>query len=154
MVRFAEKKDLERINALRKQVNELHAEGRPDVFKAGFGPDLQDHAAVFLNGENSDILVAERNGVICGTACVNYVYKPETPYLAARSFYHVQELAVDEAYRRQGVAGELFAFMKAEAAKRKLARIELDVWAFNTSAIEFYSAMGFSPTRIWMEYDL
>lgn len=154
MVRFAEDKDLARISVLRKQVNNLHVEGMPDVFKAGFGPELQKHAAVLLNEENSDILVAERNGVICGMACVDYVYKPETPYTAARSFYHVHELAVDEAYRRQGIATELFAFMKADAAKRKLARIELDVWAFNTSAVEFYSAMGVSPTRIWMECEL
>ena len=154
MVRFGTEKDIEKINDLRKQVNEIHAVGRPDVFKAGFDRKLQDLAYTLINGENSNILVAERDGVICGMACVEYVCKPETPYTMKRKFYHVQEIAVDESFRRQGVAGELFEFMKVDAEKRKLTKIELDVWAFNESAIEFYEAIGFEQTRIWMEYNL
>ena len=34
-VRFAEDKDFERFNELRRQVNDLHTEGRPDIFKLG-----------------------------------------------------------------------------------------------------------------------
>ena len=33
MVRFARQEDLERVNELRKEVNELHVSGRPDIFK-------------------------------------------------------------------------------------------------------------------------
>ena len=154
MVRFAEEKDLDIINELRKQVNDIHVEGRPDVFKAGFGSEIRDFAKVIINGENSDIIVAERNGVICGMVCVDYVNKPETPYGNARNFYHVQEIAVDENYRRQGVAKELLEFMIADAKKRKLSKIELDVWEFNDSAIEFYQAVGFRQTRRWMEYEV
>ena len=89
MVRFAEEKDLDIINELRKQVNDIHVEGRPDIFKAGFGTELRDYAQVLINGENSDIIVAERDGIICGMACVDYVNKPETPFGNARCFYHV-----------------------------------------------------------------
>ena len=111
MVRLAKEKDLGRINELRKQVNDIHVEGRPDIFKAGFGVELRDYAYTLMNGENSDIIVAERNGEICGMACVDYVHRPETAYGKARSFYHVQEIAVDENYRRQGVAKELLNLM-------------------------------------------
>lgn len=154
MVRFAEEKDLDIINELRKQVNDIHVEGRPDVFKAGFGTEIRDFAKVIMNGENSDIIVAERNGVICGMVCVDYVNKPETPYSKARSFYHVQEIAVDVNYRRKGVAKELLEFMIVDAKKRELGKIELDVWEFNDSAIEFYQAVGFRQTRRWMEYEV
>ena len=154
MVRFAEEKDLDEINELRKQVNDIHVEGRPDVFKAGFGTEIRDFVKIIMNGENSDIIVAERNGIICGMACVDYVNKPESPYSKARSFYHVQEIAVDANYRRQGVAKELLEFMIEDAKKRKLGKIELDVWEFNDSAIEFYQAVGFRPTRRWMEYEV
>ena len=154
MVRFAEEKDLDEINELRKQVNDIHVEGRPDVFKAGFGTEIRDFVKIIMNGENSDIIVAERNGIICGMACVDYVNKPESPYSKARNFYHVQEIAVDANYRRQGVAKELLEFMIEDAKKRKLGKIELDVWEFNDSAIEFYQAVGFRPTRRWMEYEV
>ena len=109
---------------------------------------------VIINGENSDIIVAERSGVICGMVCVDYVNKPETPYSKARNFYHVQEIAVDVNHRRQGVAKELLEFMIADAKKRNLGKIELDVWEFNDSAIEFYQAVGFRQTRRWMEYEI
>ena len=154
MVRLAKEKDLGRINELRKQVNDIHVEGRPDIFKAGFGVELRDYAYTLMYGENSDIIVAERNGEICGMACVDYVHRPETAYGKARSFYHVQEIAVDENYRRQGVAKELLDFMIADTRKRKLKKIELDVWEFNDSAIEFYQATGFKETRRWMEYEV
>lgn len=145
---------MNRVNDLRRQVNEIHAENRPDVFKSGFGQELRNLAYTLLNGENSDILVVERNGIICGMACVNYVRRPETLYAMPRNFYQVQEIAVDEKFKRQGVGRELFEYMKKNALERGLNKIELDVWSFNESAIEFYEAMGFRETRIWMEYEL
>lgn len=154
MVRFAEEKDLDRINELRKQVNDIHVEGRPDIFKPGFGAELREFAKIILNGEDSDIIVAERNGEICGMVCVDYVNKPETPFGKARSFYHIQEIAVDVNHRRQGVAKELLEFMVADAKKRELSSIELDVWEFNESAMEFYQAVGFRQMRTWMEYEV
>lgn len=145
---------MNRVNDLRRQINEIHAENRPDVFKSGFGQELRNLAYTLLNGENSDILVVERNGIICGMACVNYVRRPETLYAMPRNFYQVQEIAVDEKFKRQGVGRELFEYMKKNALERGLNKIELDVWSFNESAIEFYEAMGFRETRIWMEYEL
>ena len=65
MVRFAEEKDLDKVNELRKQVNDIHVEGRPDIFKAGFCQELRDFARILMNDENSDIIVAERDGIIC-----------------------------------------------------------------------------------------
>ena len=153
-IRRAKVRDLQGINKLLEQVLMVHHKGRPDLFKAGFCDEIRDYAKVIMDGENSDIIVAERDGVICGMVCVECVNKPETPYSKARSFYHVQEIAVDADYRRQGVAKELFEFMIEDAKKRKLARIELDVWEFNDSAIEFYQAVGFGQTRRWMEYEV
>ena len=90
MVRFAKEKELDRVNELRKQVNDIHVEGRPDVFKAGFGEEIRDFAKIILESENSDIIVAEHDGKIFGMDCVDYVNRPETPYGKERSFYHVQ----------------------------------------------------------------
>ena len=43
MVRFARQEDLERVNDLRKEVNELHVNGRPDIFKGGFGEEIKNY---------------------------------------------------------------------------------------------------------------
>lgn len=152
MVRFAEEKDLERVNELRAQVNDVHVKGRPDIFKPGFCQELKDVVYEMCNDENKNIIVAERDGVICGMVCVEYIIRPESPYNLERKFYHIVEVAVDEAFRRQGVASEIFEFIKKDAKERGLKRIELDVWGFNESAREFYESVGFQTFRRFMEF--
>jgi ribosomal protein S18 acetylase RimI-like enzyme len=154
VVRFAEERDLPRVNELRRQVSELHAAGRPDIFKPGFPQGLQDYAYTLLRGEESGILVAERGGVICGMAAIEYLHKQDSPYSYERRSYHVIEFGVDEAYRRQGVGRELMDFMEADARAKGFSSIELDLWAFNGSARAFYEALGFHTYRLLMERDL
>lgn len=151
MVRFAKIEDLERVNELRKIVNDVHVEGRPDIFKAGFHDELRDFIYDIWDTENKDIIVAERNGVICGFACVQYVSKPESPFMHARTFYDVDEFGVDTAFRRQGVATELIAFIREDAKKRGIDRIELNMWEFNQGALAFYESVGFQTYRRYME---
>ncbi len=154
MVRFAEKEDLARVNELRKVVNDVHVEGRPDIFKPGFHEELRDYIFEIWNAENKDIVVAEREGIICGFACVQYVDKPETPFMKERKFCDVDEFCVDPAFRRQAVATELITFIREDAKKRGLSRVELNMWEFNEGALAFYEAVGFRTYRRYMELDV
>ncbi|MDE7262781.1 MAG: GNAT family N-acetyltransferase [Oscillospiraceae bacterium] len=154
MVRFAKEQDLDRINEIRAQVSALHAAGRPDIFKPGFCQELRDRAGELLQNENSGILVAERDGVVCGMACVEYLVRPESAYCQERRTYYVSEFGVDEAFRRRGVGRELLAFMRKDALDRGFFRIELDAWTFNGDALKFYEAAGFQTFRKFMEWDL
>lgn len=153
MVRFAEEKDLARVNELRKQVNDVHVNGRPDIFKPGFCRELQDFVYKLHEDEDKNIIVVERDGIICGMVCVSYVIRPEGPYMLERKYVHIEEIAVDQAFKRQGVATELFEFIKQDARERGFTRIELDVWEFNDSAKEFYEAVGFRLYRRFLEMD-
>lgn len=151
MIRFAEEKDLERINELRKQVNDRHVKGRPDIFKPGFCQEMQDLARKILQGGEGNIIVAEQDGIVCGMVCVAYITKPESPYNLERKIYHVEEIAVDEGARKQGIGTEMMEFIKQDARERGFDRIELDVWEFNESAIRFYETNGFTMFRRFME---
>ena len=154
MVRFAEEQDLPRVNELRKQVSELHVNGRPDVFKPGFCQELQERVYEMYRSEDSDVIVAERDGMICGMACVEYLNKQESPYNRGRKIYYVTEFGVDEAFQRRGVGRELMAFMGEDARAKGFTRIELDMWTFNEGALRFYEAAGFRAFRQLMEWDL
>ena len=55
-VRFAEESDLERINEIRRQVNELHVSGRPDIFRDGFCNELKDVIYERYKGDNSAVI--------------------------------------------------------------------------------------------------
>ena len=150
-VRYAKREELERVNELRRMVNELHAENRPDIFLPGFCEGLQQHIYQVFDTSDSDVVVACKDGIICGFAIVEYIDRPQSPYMYARRFYHIQEFGVDAAFRRCGVATALIDFCRSEAKRMQFERMELDVWAFNADAIKFYEAMGFQTYRSYME---
>lgn len=154
MVRYAVYEELERVNELRKQVNDVHVEGRPDIFRSGFNQELQDYLMTMWKDENTDVIVALRNEEICGFACVQYVHKPESPYSLARHFYHIEEFGVDAAHRRQKVASEMMEFIKLEARRKGYQKIELDMWEFNEPALRMYESAGFKTYRRYMELEI
>ncbi|MGL4798920.1 MAG: GNAT family N-acetyltransferase [Cellulosilyticaceae bacterium] len=154
MVRYATKEELGRVNVLREMVNELHSSGRPDIFKPVFSQELQDLVSILWETDRGDVIVVLRDDVICGYACVDYVDRPEAIYCFARRFYHINEFGVDESYRRQGVATELFDFLKAEASAKGFDKIELDVWSFNDDALKFYESLGFTTYKRFMEFTI
>lgn len=47
-IRFAERKDLNQVNILRKEVNDIHVVGKPTIFKKGFSKELQDYVSKYL----------------------------------------------------------------------------------------------------------
>lgn len=154
VIRFAEDKDLERVNELRKQVNDLHVNGRPDIFKAGFPPELRDHVYTVFRDPRQKIVVAEMDGRICGFAVLNHLTRPETPYMYVRDYLDIDEFCVDEACRRQGVAAGMIGFIREYAGKEGFDRIELNMWEFNRDALAFYESVGFSTYRRYMEMKL
>ena len=66
----------------------------------------------------------------------------------------IDELGVDAACRRRGIASALVAFCRREARRKGYDRIELNMWEFNESALRFYEAIGFRTFRRYLELDL
>ncbi|MCR5032725.1 MAG: GNAT family N-acetyltransferase [Lachnospiraceae bacterium] len=153
-VRLAKKEELDRVNELRKQVNDIHVAGKPEVFKPGFCRELQEYIYVIWEDPDQDIAVAVQDGVICGFAILHHVIRPENPFMKERDFLDIDEFCVDEAYRRQGVATALVEFAKEYAREKGLHRVELNMWEFNQGALAFYEAAGFTTYRRYMEMDV
>ena len=150
-IRFANEKDLSRVNELRKQVIDLHVAGKPDVFKPGFNDTLRDYIYVILQDPEQRIVVAEQDGRICGFAVLHHIFKPENPFMYERVFLDIDEFCVDEAYRRQGVASAMVSFIKDWGREQGYHRIELNMWEFNQDALAFYEKSGFTTFRRYME---
>ena len=150
-VRFAREDELERVNELRKQVNDLHVAGKPEVFKPGFAPELRDYIHVIWDDPRKEIVVAERDGTVCGFAVLNHIVRPENPFMFERDYLDIDEFCVDAACRRQGVASAMIGFIKAYAKEKGFRRLELNMWEFNRDALAFYEAAGFETFRRYME---
>jgi [ribosomal protein S18]-alanine N-acetyltransferase len=78
-------------------------------------------------------LVAEVDGVVVGHAVVS----------AAGDDAELQRIAVDGAYRRRGLAGELLTAVESRAAADGATRLLLEVREDNTTAAAFYESRGF-----------
>lgn len=154
VIRYAKRDELDRVNELRRVVNDVHVEGRPDIFTPGFCKELHDHVYTMFESEDSDIIVALADDVICGFASVQYILKPKTPFQYERKFYRIEEFCVDEAFRRRGVATAMIDFCKSEAKAKGFERVEIDVWEFNEGARACYEAAGFKVYRRFMEMDI
>lgn len=75
----------------------------------------------------------EENSKICGYICANIVI----------DYIHILNLAVDLDYRKKGIASEFIKRIEAEAVKRKIYGVTLEVRETNTAAINLYSKFGF-----------
>ena len=150
-VRLAKFEELTRVNELRRQVNEVHVKGKPEAFKPGFSEELKNYIFDIWDNPREEIVVAIKDGVICGFAVLNHIHRDENPFMPERDFLDIDEFCVDEAYRRQGVATALVDFIKEFAKERGHKRIELNMWEFNEGALAFYEAAGFKTFRRYME---
>lgn len=151
MVRLAKEEDLEQLNALRKQVYDLHALGEPSIFNEQFSDELRAHVYTIWNDPEQDIIVSERKGRIVGFAVLHHIHMPESPFMKEMDYLDIEEFCVDKSWRRRGVGTEMIAYIRDYALEHAIHRIELSVWTFNDAAIKLYESMGFKTYRRYMD---
>jgi len=143
--------EADRVGQLHNQIHALHVNGRPDWFAPNY-----DHSADmmrwFAEQPNSRVLVAVRDDTILGYAVMDYLIREASPYSLPRRSVHVQEICVDEAAKRCGAGRALMEYIYEDARQRSYPRVELDVWAFNEDAYQFYHAIGMQDFRHYLEY--
>lgn len=151
MIRLADPKDKNLVNSIRKQVHMLHAIARPDMYRKEFSNELANRFDFFLQSNEYAVAVFDNGRAIVGFVTMKKVTIPESPYAVERRFLLVEEIGVDEKCRRSGVGSQLMCFVKDYAKSNGFSRIQLDVWAFNECAEEFYLNQGFETYRKYME---
>ena len=154
MIRPATLNDLEQINVIRKQVNDLHVNGEPEIFKSGFPKDMQDYAKTFIDSDTKQLFVAENNGVVCAFAMAEIVVKPETPYTFEQKYVDIKELGTDENCQGKGYGKQLINAVKEYAKQHNIKRVQLNVWTFNEGALKFYDKTGFNTYRKYLRLDV
>ena len=131
IIRPAEEQKLERVNVLRKQVNDLHVEGKPSVFKTNFYDGLSDYIYEIQNDDKKEINVAINEGEIVGYAVLAQINRAETPFMYERDYLDINEIGVDKDLRRHGVASEIISYILDYAKDKGFKRVQLKMWEFN-----------------------
>lgn len=147
-IRNARADEYESVETIMKQVQQMHIEWRPDIYKhseAVLPPEMYERAV-----EDKTFFVAEYGGIVAGILLIIYRHI-ESPNQVTRNVIFVDVMAVDENYRGKGIGHAFFDFLKELKAKRGYDRIELEVNAKNEAACKMYADYGFTNKSINME---
>ena len=151
MIRKAKENDIPRILDLLSQVNDVHAEGRPDFFIKGKRKYTEADLIVIINDEFTPVFVCEEDDDIKGYAfCVLQDLSKCSNLHPDKSLY-IDDICVDEKYRRQGVGRKLYDFVVQYAKKEECFNVTLNVWDRNPEAKAFYEGMGMKVQKVCME---
>ena len=150
----AEKRHIPGMIALLRQVGAIHAEGRPDLFRAGAQKYNEAQLEELLADPNSPIFIAEAEGKVLGYCFCQKQMVEENACLKGRKELYIDDLCVDEGYRGMHVGSRLYRHVQAWAKTQGFDHITLHVWSFNENAKKFYRAMGMENRYICMEQTL
>ena len=151
MIRYAMKKDIAKMSDLLLQVDLVHHNGRPDIFKVG-RKYSEDELEKLLQDETRPILVCvnEADEVLGYCFCIFQQHKDNSVLTDIKTLY-IDDLCVDEALRGRHIGKALYEAALDLARKEGCYNLTLNVWSCNPSAIGFYEALGMKPQKIGME---
>ena len=151
MIRYAMEKDIEKIEDLLSQVDMVHHNGRPDIFKIG-NKYSEEELKELLNNKQRPILVSvnESDEVIGYCFGIFQQHKDNSILTNVKTLY-IDDLCVDEKFRGKGIGKELYEAALSLAKEKGCYNLTLNVWSCNESAIRFYESMGLIPQKIGME---
>ena len=147
-IRNVLRKDYESVVKIMNQVQQMHVEWRPDIYKPNHNIIPIDIFEKKI--EDDTFFVAEAEGVVVGIMELMFRHI-ETPSHVTRDVIFIDSMAVDEKYRGMGIGHLFFEKVKQIRDQRHFDGIELQVNAKNRAAYEMYSKYGFTEKSINME---
>ena len=154
IIRKAVRADIPQILRLLVQVNMIHHNGRPDIFKGPATKFDEAQLCALLQDETKPVFVCAEEESVLGYVFCDLRVTPDGPMLVGQSTLFVNDLCVDEAARGRGVGKALMEHVKQVASEAGCRSITLNVWACNEGARRFYEAIGMQERLRVMELTL
>ncbi|HEX3694908.1 MAG TPA: GNAT family N-acetyltransferase [Polyangia bacterium] len=126
-------------------VQQPHVAADPEHFRATRLRDVANWFASLLQQPTAAVWIAQADDVPIGYAAALFHEQAENPFCLARRWCEVDQLAVDPAHQRRGVARALVDAIVADAEANGIRDIELNAWSFNEEATAAFRRMGFQP---------
>ena len=151
-IRRADKRDLAGCSRLLYQVEDVHRQGRPDLFALHAKKYTDEELLELFQDESRPVFVGvDEEGEMMGYAFC--ILEDHTPEHAMNDFttLYIDDLCVDETKRGMQVGKRLYEYVLAYARSIGCYNVTLNVWECNPGAKAFYEKMGLVPYKTGME---
>lgn len=151
-IRRARECDMKDINRFLVQVNMVHHQGRPDLFRAGKKKYTDEQLRELIHDDSRPIFVAvdDQERVLGYAFCIFQQHLDDNILTDILTLY-IDDLCVDEAVRGQHIGKYLYEAVLAFARESGCYNVTLNVWALNEGAMKFYEKCGLKPQKVGME---
>lgn len=151
-IRRVQPRDAGGILDLLKQVLNLHAEIRPDIFIKGTAKYTREQLLGIMANENTPVFVAcGGDGKIKGYVFCEIIPPVPSNNMKSVKTLYIDDLCVDGNCRGERVGTKLFNYAKEFAKETGCYNLTLNVWEGNDGAAAFYKHMGMFPRKTQME---
>lgn len=144
-IREAVASDYDDLCVLFDEGDTFHRENLPTIFqKPRGGIRDKEYVLGLIADETIGLFVAQAGRRLVGLICVMIKESSDIPILVRRRYAVIDNVVVDEAFRRAGIGRALMENTHKWAEAKGAESIELNVWEFNQGAIEFYRTLGYA----------
>ena len=150
-IRKAAPAEIPQILKLLVQVNMVHHNGRPDLFKGPATKYSEKELKKLLQDETRPVFVCVDGDRLLGYAFCILKEVRDNQLLEDCKTLYVDDLCVDEKSRGNGVGRALMDHVVGYAKSLQCHNVTLNVWSFNEKAMRFYQSFGMQEQRRTME---
>ncbi|MGD9212840.1 MAG: GNAT family N-acetyltransferase [Desulfobacteraceae bacterium] len=153
-IRQACEQDVEQLAVLHAQVQTVHIDLYPNLFRCISNEVLCEMLRRSLNDELTIILVAEEGEHVIGYLVLKKQIRPELVLINERRCGYIDQICVSAQHRRKGIFNRLLNEAKKIVIEWDFDRIELFVWSDNQVAKDTFCKCGFVTYIERMKFDL
>ena len=150
-VRRSTEKDIPQIMELLKQVNKVHHDGRPDLFKLTTKYSEDELSVIISNDETPVFVYDDGEGRVLGHGFCVLQHAENTRLLSDILTLYIDDICVDENARGKHVGKAIYDHIIDHARHIGCYNVTLNVWTCNPGAMKFYEKLGLEPYKIGME---
>lgn len=144
MIKELNVNDFTVVESIIAKLHKLHVENRPDFYIENEHPINKKEYKAMLNNQNKINIAYIIDDEIVGVCLATIKDRIE------KSIY-IDDIFVLEEFRHQGVATKLYKQIESIAKDIGAKRIDLTVWQFNKTTMNFYKSLGMKTQRIVLE---
>lgn len=138
MIKVLETKDYSLLANLNEEIQTLHHNIQPNIFKPYDKEPIINFFKTTLNAENVVAYVAKENETTLGYVLLFIVNFADNPFQYSRTFVLLDQILVLKNYRGKGVGKILLETTFSFAKENNIDFVELNHWTQNDSARKFF----------------